>query len=69
MIWQMHFGNMCKDRQAYLWPAQKAEKRDGLFYSGILADVEEPSNRFTMKTDVTAAFAELGLRPSRRANP
>lgn len=61
MIWQMHFGNLCKDRQTYLWPATKAEKRDGFFFSGILADIDQ-DNRFTMKPDVAAAFAELGLR-------
>lgn len=62
MIWQMHFGNLCKDRQVYLWPATKAEKRDGLFFSGILADIDPATNRFTMKPDVAAAFAELGLK-------
>jgi hypothetical protein len=64
MIWQMHFGNLCKDRQAYLWPAEKAENRDGHFFSGILAEVDPATNRFTMKPDVAAAFAELGLRVS-----
>lgn len=62
MIWQMHFGNLCKDRQGYLWPAPKAEKRDGHFFSGILAEVDSETNRFTMKPEVAAAFAELGLR-------
>ena len=62
MIWQMHFGNLCKDRQAYLWPAAKAERREGLFYGGILAEIDPATNRFTMKPDVAAAFAELGLR-------
>lgn len=62
MIWQMHFGNLCKDRQAYLWPAVKAEKRDAPFFSGILADIDPATNRFTMKPEVAAAFAELGLK-------
>ncbi len=60
-IWQMHFGNLCKARQSYLWPAEKMETRDALFFSGILADADA-ANRFTMKPDVAAAFAELGLR-------
>ena len=66
MIWQMHFGNLCKERQAYLWPAEKSEKRDGLFFSGILAEVDSES-RFTMKAEVVAAFAELGLHVEMRA--
>ena len=68
-IWQMHFGNLCKDRQAYLWPAEKFEKRDALFFSGILADVEVPSMRFTLKAEVAAAFTELGLSAPRAAAP
>ncbi len=62
MIWQMHFGNLCKDRQTYLWPAETAEKRGAPFFGGILAGVEEPSNRFTMKPEVIPAFAAMGLR-------
>jgi hypothetical protein len=62
MIWQMHFGNLCKAREDLLWPAKGAETRDGLFWSGILADVERGTNRFTMKPDVAAAFLELGLK-------
>jgi hypothetical protein len=60
MIWQMHFGNLCKDRQAYLWPAEQEEGRDAPLFSGILAEIT-PDNRFTMKPDVAAAFADLGL--------
>lgn len=66
MIWQMHFGNLCKERQAYLWPAEKAERRDGLFFSGILAEYDPKTSGFTMKPDVVAAFAELGLRAARK---
>lgn len=62
MIWQMHFGNLCKERQAYLWPAVKAEGHDAPFFSGILATVDSDTNRFTMKPDVVAAFAEIGLK-------
>jgi len=60
--WHMHFGTMCADRALYLWPAPDAETRNGKFYSGILADLKEPENLFTMKPDVAAAFERLGLR-------
>jgi len=62
MIWQMHFGNLCKAREDLLWPAKGAETRDGPFWCGILADAERGTNRFTMKPDVAAAFLELGLK-------
>lgn len=58
----MHFGTMCADRALYLWPAPAAEHRNGKFYSGILADLKEPENLFTLKPDVAAAFEHLGLR-------
>ena len=60
--WHMRFGTMCADRALYLWPAPNADHRNGKFYSGILADLQEPENLFTMKPDVEAAFARLGLR-------
>lgn len=60
--WHMHFGTMCADRALYLWPAPSADHRNGKFYSGILADLKEPENLFTMKPDVAAAFERLGLR-------
>lgn len=60
-IWHTHFGTMCKKREADLWPADPALTRDGNFYSGILADLDPEGNRFTMKPDVAAAFAELGM--------
>lgn len=66
-VWQMHFGVLCKSREAYLWPAERAEHRDGLFYSGILADIDTTTNRFTLKPDVVAAFGELGVRPGGKA--
>ncbi|MBI1686447.1 hypothetical protein [Caulobacter hibisci] len=67
MIWQMHFGNLCKDRQDRLWPAEIAEHRDAPFFSGILADIDE-KNRFTMKPEVAEAFAVLGLRGRKRVS-
>lgn len=60
--WHMHFGMMCFNRATYLWPAPKSEVRSADFYSGILADLS-PDNRWTMKPEVAAAFAEHGLRP------
>lgn len=59
--WHMHFGEMCKAREAWLWPAEKAEKRDGHFYSGILAVFDPEGSRFTMKPEVAAALHEMGL--------
>lgn len=65
MVWQMHFGNMCKDRTDFLGPPPPAVTRDGAFWSGLLADVEEGSNRFTMKPDAAAGFAQLGLKATK----
>lgn len=62
--WHMHFGEMCKRRQARLWPAAKSEIRDAAFYSGILAELS-PENRWSFKPEVIEALAELGLRPAR----
>ena len=60
--WHLHFGTMCANRSVYLWPAPDSEIRTGKFYSGILADLKEPENHFTMKSEVAAAFADLGLK-------
>jgi hypothetical protein len=62
MSWHLHFGTMCANRAIYLWPAPPAEHRNGKFYSGILADLKEPENLFTMKPEAADAFAVLGLR-------
>lgn len=61
-IWHEKFGTMCKNREVYLWPAENAKTRNGKFYTGMLADFDEDASRFTMKPDVAAAFAKLGLR-------
>jgi hypothetical protein len=68
-IWQMHFGNMAKAREADLWPAEPATTRDGNFYCGILADFDPNGSRFTMKPEVVEGFAALGIaaRPSKRS--
>ncbi|MFN4295235.1 MAG: hypothetical protein ACK4FB_00200 [Brevundimonas sp.] len=65
MVWQMHFGNMCKARTDLLGPPPLAEKRGAPFWSGLLADAEMPSNRFTMKPEATEAFARLGLKATK----
>ena len=68
--WHMHFGKMCKRREATLWPAEKFESRDAYFYSGMLteqAQDEKGDWRFTLRPELADAFAELGLRPARRA--
>jgi len=65
--WHLHFGTMCFNRSIYLWPAPASERRDGAFYSGILADFDDASSTFTMKSEVAAALARLGLAPSRKA--
>lgn len=60
-IWQMHFGNMAKDREADLWPAEHSNMRDANFYSGILANFDPNGSRFTMKPEVVEGFAALGI--------
>ena len=60
--WHMQFGTMGKIRAVYLWPAPDAVTREGKFFSGILADLDPAGNLFTMKPDVVAAFAQMGLR-------
>lgn len=61
MSWHLHFGTMCANRGVYLGQPPRAITRDGNFYTGVLADFDNATNRFTMKPDVAAAFAQLGL--------
>ena len=63
--WHLHFGTMCFERRARLWPAPPAEKRDADFYSGILADFDPATASFTMNPDAAAGFAALGMVPRR----
>lgn len=67
MIWQMHFGNMAKAREADLWPANPSSTRDANFYCGILADFDPNGSRFTMKPEAVLGFAALGIaaRPTK----
>ncbi|WSH64917.1 hypothetical protein U8Q05_25865 [Rhizobium ruizarguesonis] len=66
--WHLHFGTMCANRASYLWPAPDSEHRDAKFYSGILADLTEPENTFSIKPDLVPALALLGLRARLRAD-
>ena len=60
-IWQMHFGNMAKAREADLWPAEQSATRDANFYCGILADFDPNGSRFTMKREAVLGFAAIGI--------
>lgn len=62
MSWHLHFGTMCANRGVYLGQPPKAITPNGKFYTGILADFDDATSRFTMKPDVVAAFAQLGLK-------
>lgn len=62
MSWHLHFGTMCANRGVYLGQPPKATTPNGKFYTGILADFDNDKSRFTMKPDVAAAFAQLGLK-------
>jgi len=68
LIWQMHFGNMAKAREADLWPAEYSDNLGAPFYCGILAGFDENGNRFTMKPEAVMGFAAIGIaaRPARR---
>ena len=60
--WHAHFGAMCRDRMADLWPAERFEdKPDVSFYSGLLAEVTDKTVLFTMRPEAVEAFARLGL--------
>ncbi|BCA59523.1 hypothetical protein [Sphingomonas sp. HMP6] len=60
--WHLHFGTMCFDRATYLWAGPVPAKGSKAFMSGVLADLETPGNRFTMKPEAVAGFAALGIR-------
>lgn len=64
--WHLHFGTMCFNRRARLWPAPPAEARDADFYSGILADFDSTTAGFTMNPDAAAGFAAIGIKPTAR---
>jgi hypothetical protein len=60
--WHLHFGLMCFNRETWLWPAERAEKHDAKFYTGILATYDDFSHTFAMTSEVESAFVELGLK-------
>jgi len=66
--WHMHFGKMCAKRGSYLWPAPYAAERDADFYCGILCDWDWSTGplTYTLKPEVAAAFATMGLRATSR---
>lgn len=59
--WHMHFGKTAERREALLWPAEPSRRRDANFYCGILADFDPDGSLFTMKPDVVAGLAEVGI--------
>jgi len=59
--WHLHFGTMCQNREADLWPAEKFAKEDKGFFSGILAEFNPDGATFTMKPEVVGALAKLGI--------
>ncbi|WP_170339676.1 hypothetical protein [Ruegeria arenilitoris] len=59
--WHLHFGTMCKSREADLWPADPSDIRDASFYSGILANFDKRTASWELKPEVEAAFRDLGI--------
>jgi hypothetical protein len=52
-------------------PVARASSRKGGadFYCGILADLSDQTNLWTMKAEAAEAFASLDLRPNRKSRP
>lgn len=68
--WHAHFGAMCRDRMADLWPAERFDaKPDVSFYSGLLAEVTDKTLLFTMRPEAVDAFARLGLTAAGTGRP
>jgi 1,6-anhydro-N-acetylmuramate kinase len=63
--WHLRFGDLCKRREADLWPAPASEARDETFYSGILSDYDPEQSTFTMKPEAAVAFATVDWGASR----
>ncbi|MGS4916311.1 hypothetical protein [Mameliella alba] len=64
--WHLHFGTMCQNREADLWPAERFDKEDKGFFSGILAEFDPNGATFTMKPEVVGALAQLGIHGKAR---
>jgi hypothetical protein len=61
--WQLVFGTMCREREGLLWPAPSDDPRRRKFRSGILANFNDQTRGFTLKSEAVEAFARFGLRP------
>lgn len=67
LTWQMHFGIMAKEREAFIHPAPASTSRkmpsgeEGKFYCGLLCDYDEPTSGYTLKPEAKAAFEALDL--------
>ncbi|WP_140660727.1 hypothetical protein [Mesorhizobium sp. B2-3-15] len=65
--WQLHFGQLCRKREADLGPAPAAPGRrtpdgkEARFYTGLLADWQEDSRTFAIKAEARQAFVALGV--------
>ncbi len=59
--WQLHFGKIGWDRQEYLWPAAWVEKRNAPFKAGILANFDDDTHGFTMRSEVVAGLSRVGI--------
>jgi len=66
--WHLHFGKMCERRDAYLPKVTVYGPGDTPFWSGIFANLDQGAHtwRWTMKPDVAAALAKLGIRPNNK---
>ena len=65
--WQLRFGLMAKDREAFIHPAppsriRKTETGEGeKFYCGLLCNYDRETSGFTLKPEARAAFQILGF--------
>ena len=65
--WQMHFGIMAKEREAFIEPAPPSQTRktetgeDAKFYCGLLCNYDQKTSGFTLKPESLAAFQRLGF--------
>lgn len=67
LTWQMHFGIMAKEREAFIEPAPPSQTRknaagdDEKFYCGLLCDYDRETSGFTLKPESLTAFQRLGF--------
>jgi hypothetical protein len=61
MSWNVHFGEMCGHRDAFLWPGRpRTANPRAMLQSSILADVKDGAF-FAFTPEAVEAFARLGL--------